>query len=69
MVDEAGNLPFSFINSKKKVWRDYISNMFDPLRRLPVLTAERIGPTIFKSKVLRALRTTKTGKSPGPENI
>lgn len=43
--------------------------MFDNLTRHIQVVTDDAGPSILKSEVLRALRSAKSGKTSGPDNV
>lgn len=68
LTDASGNLILD-TDSKKRVWCDYVAEMFaDPSRNTSMITDDT-GPAILKSEVLWALKAAKVGKSPGPDNV
>nr|ADF18552.1 endonuclease-reverse transcriptase [Bombyx mori] len=68
LTDAGGNLILD-TDGKKRVWCDYVAEMFaDSSRNISPIT-DRTGPAMLRSEVLRALKAAKTGKLPGPDNI
>lgn len=54
---------------KLEIWKDYILNLFGDTRSEIHASQATTGPSITRDEILHALRTMKSGKVPGPDNI
>lgn len=70
LCDDQGNLLHD-LESKKETWNKYIIEMFKDASRSPasINITDDSGPPILTTEVKKALRSAKTGKAMGPDNI
>uniref|UniRef100_A0A2A4JBK9 Reverse transcriptase domain-containing protein n=1 Tax=Heliothis virescens TaxID=7102 RepID=A0A2A4JBK9_HELVI len=70
LLDEDGNVAMS-IEEKLKTWERYVKQLFSDTRSHQVLmnNKENVGPEITKAEVIHAIKSSKSGKSVGPDEI
>lgn len=67
---DANNLPVLDLEEKKRIWEQYIKNIFsDNSRSLIANNNTQEGLPILKDEVRKALFKAKTGKAAGPDSV
>ena len=58
------------VSEKLKLWEQYVQELFDDVREENHgITDANEGPDILREEVVRAIRTSKSGKAAGPDNV
>lgn len=58
------------LEEKLKTWKNYVEELFDDERQKPDLNRDGDeGPEITKAEIKYAIKTIKTGKAPGPDEL
>lgn len=69
LADEKGNIVWD-IKDQLILWEEYIKTLFNDQREeINTGTENETGPSILKEEVQAAIKSTKDGKAPGPDNL
>lgn len=69
LIDECGKVTMS-IEEKLRTWEKYVRELFSDTRsQIQPNVSVKSGPEITKAEVINAIKTAKTGKAVGPDDI